>query len=263
MGYRQDLDACYSHLKTWIGKLKGNHPSDDLISKCMDRVNILHHRLSLIQPSDSDEESKRNLSVLKVEAVTFRKGLEELANPFASPDRIPPAQVRSLDDWTMNASSNANLSQPHSSVVDPIHSQSSRNTNSTHQTSYDEDAIVNASISFQESSDRLLHLNRTNIVESTRNPYNSRFNPPSSEAFDHFSSTRPSLGNDFIPSLRNYRPGNDSKIQVWKWDLKFSGEPDSIQVIEFIRRAKKLARSRGATKADLFNAACDLLKVVR
>lgn len=50
------------------------------------------------------------------------------------------------------------------------------------------------------------------------------------------------------------------KIQIWKWDIKFRGEPHSLSVIEFVRRVRELAKARGATIQDLFNSSCDLFE---
>jgi len=48
------------------------------------------------------------------------------------------------------------------------------------------------------------------------------------------------------------------KVKIWEWNLKFVGEPNSIPVFEFLQKVKELAKSRGASKSDLFEGSTDL-----
>jgi hypothetical protein len=50
-----------------------------------------------------------------------------------------------------------------------------------------------------------------------------------------------------------------SRVPVYKWDLRFSGDGTGLSLNAFLERVEEYRVSRGATLLDLFNSATDLL----
>lgn len=61
-------------------------------------------------------------------------------------------------------------------------------------------------------------------------------------------------------NIMNSQVCHISKVQIWKWGIKFHGTSSHIPVIEFIRRIRELAVTRGATTQNLYDSACELFE---
>lgn len=107
---------------------------------------------------------------------------------------------------------------------------------------YRNDSMFDASLEF--TSESLNHQVRWENLFPIGNPTRRKMNAP--------SSLNQTVTISQSPGQERYR------VKIWEWNLKFLGEPNTMPVIEFLRRVKELAKPRGTNKFDLFKGAVDL-----
>ena len=52
----------------------------------------------------------------------------------------------------------------------------------------------------------------------------------------------------------------DRRIPVYKWGVRFTGDPKDISVMDFLERIEELRRARGCTEAELYLSSLDLFQ---
>lgn len=202
----------------------------------------------MIRCPDNDEVSKTSLSSLKLRILEFKRSIEAHHQANESSKSIPiPAVVKNIENWSLDDDpidwepshgSQLHISQPSAQV--PPNPQ---------------DSTLDYFLSFLEDDTRGDYVNRTHVVESTRNP-----RQPSRDNHDFFFSP---YDQGTTPRGRYSFGGGSNvaytkKAQIHKWKLKFIGEPGTLPLGEFLRRVRELARSRGASKLDVFESAVEL-----
>lgn len=248
IGYKDDLAACVGHLNNWIDMYEKTNKSKVPVDLFAARLRHLFARVNRIAIIDGDESEKTTLSQLKWCIVEFRNRIcheLNLGNPN-SQSSIPQ---------NSNAVSESNNLMPNSRIENWSVSErspvvgNSRNASlhsSFNQPTRPNDSILDFSLEMQNDINKTVPSKRVPQVASTfySNPQASRF---------------PTAGLTFLqsyPGQTSYLP--PKKPELWKWNLKFTGDKGSLHVSEFIRRVDELAVARGATKEDLFNGAVDL-----
>lgn len=244
MGYREDLSVCSDHLRKWMIDFETSSPDSQALYSFKIKSDFLSRRISRIKVHDDDEEYKTILSSLKVNLFEFRRLINRTSPAVTRRSFVPP--VRNIDEWTMREDSMGRSHEP--SVPNKL---SALHTEDDVASRFN-DSILDFSMSFHESDQRDQLHSRTRVIDSTRSGPARNTDPsfiPSSYEPIPFPSP---------PILRDSDRYFHSKVQIWKWNLKFLGEPDTITVVEFVRRVKELARARRASKKELFDGACDL-----
>lgn len=248
MGYPEDIETCEKHISSWETNFNSDTSTLTSVHKLAARLRFLLSRISRIVVEDSDEIYKARLSELKFRTSELKMKsnatVELLMLDFSSLTKkpyVPSVSFKPTTDvnnWSMPNNDMSFLTSP-----------KSPKQNVSTQRSTQEDSALNFSLSLVENEDTQDKANRTKVVESTRNQ-------------PRFSDN---VFNNIIPQPQFVNPdpfqpfGNQSyRLQIWKWGLKFWGTPNTIGVVEFLRRVKEHARARGATKATLFESASDL-----
>lgn len=82
-------------------------------------------------------------------------------------------------------------------------------------------------------------------------------NQPQNNTFNFNDPSRYSNPNRDLGETIFINPNQVHKVQIYKWNLKFHGESNTMPVTEFLRRVHDLAISRGATSEDLYASASE------
>ena len=251
LGYVEDIARCSAYMLEWEEKFEKSNKNKATCESYLNKLMFLALRLSYITPADADEESKRVLSSLKLSVKEFQKKILSILNPNSGSDLTAKRVIQSIDNWTLHPESLGMAMLNGSRRDEPTVSKAGV----TKERGRADDSILDLSLSMVEGHDRTKHVDRDRVINSTTRPPNAR------ETFGHefcdFDSNQ-NHRSSWGQTLRYVSPYKPNKVQIWKWGLKFLGEPDTLAVVEFIRRVRELAKARGASKSELFDGACDL-----
>lgn len=82
-------------------------------------------------------------------------------------------------------------------------------------------------------------------------------NPYTQFAHSTINQNVPSFQSMYPQSNQNYN--NDfKKVPVYKWNVHFSGETNSMDALDFIQLVQSFRKSRGVSERELFNSAAEL-----
>lgn len=252
IGYIENIRICSGYVKSWKERFDKDVKDRKACESLLVKLAFLHSRLKFIVVPDHDETWKVSLSRTKLDSKSLEMEVENTLNallgiqPMSSASTFPPLRTRTLDDWTMSSGAVGINSDPLAESLRSIFDRS--------RPLAAEDSILDLSMSILEDEARTDQRNETLVINSTRRPTfqgnlgSSRARSPPISPISNYGSTTMPFNRSF------YTP----KVQIWKWGLKFLGQPNTLPVVEFVRRVRELAKARGATEIDLFNGACDL-----
>lgn len=246
MGFIKDLRTCEEYLTRWEADIATHPHTEDFLNSFIIRLQFLDRRIRHmpIPVEDSDgrvkyEELKEHFNDFKTQIHFFKFKLNDQTQQSSQRPSPKAASVRadyqdplSHDpiNWSLDLNSMLKISDR---IKAPSMAGDKTKVNLTSRSGVNENSMLDLSLGYYENirDDCTMKL----PVNSTK-----RNMPCHCEG-------------------RGMPQGSYWNAQIWKWNLKFLGEPDTLTVNEFIRRAQELAKSRGATEEDLFQGASDLL----
>lgn len=282
----ENLNVCQQHLSTWHSNLCGKPFSDKIIDCYVTCGKYLLNRLKKITISGEQSiiTDGPKLSGLLIATKCFVDKVKTLTpvtepNVFAdlnksigNENNFTRTSFHNTDKPQPNPSSSRNnslppftndldltLRQPDDTFINLLSNQKTPTTRNLHTT---EASLRNAfhGINISGDKDDNNEFDRQTIHNNSRQQNSSTFRPiinqtsqpnrtRNSEFFSHYNERS---------SLFNSQP----KVEIWKWNLKFSGKSDrdSIPVSEFLRRVDDLAISRRASDDELFMSAAELFE---
>lgn len=251
--YRDDINACTNHLSEWESRYRKSNKNVKTCESYLIKLMFLGIRLHFLVPDDSDEEFKRKLSALKVRAKSLKTMIESVPGVREEQMASFNPKVRTIDDWSLSQGSlgkgcSDSTLNTKSMFKESDHLRSIRDA---------DDSILDLSMSFIDDPNPHQSRGGTKVINSTSQPTNSRNSMFGLHSLFNAPSVRGNSNNS-CPTVNptQYR----TRIKMWEWGVKFIGEPNTLPVVEFVRRVKELAKARGASKVDLYDGACDLFE---
>lgn len=242
MGYKEDMDLCATHLNSWIETYDKTNKSKIPLDLYVTRLRHMSGRISRIAIDLNDSESRSHMEMLKLAVLQLKNKIcqdfnlhDATANKTSqlhvSQSQPPKQNLGNIENWSL---SNRSPTFGHA------------NTNSSFDNMRPDESVLDYTLEMQNDSLKATHYKNVPKVSST-----FYTNPNQTHQPHHFMPSSQSF-----PSHVSYLP--QRKAEIWKWDLKFTGDPNSMSVSEFINRVDELALARGATLEDLFIGAVDL-----
>lgn len=234
MPYRLDVENCMRHLSNWAQNVASSELSDDSLKSYLTRLDFLDRRRKHMMVPTNSEDACEAMECLRKACQEFRKDLIEMLRKDREGRYQKYQPTGDPNNWTLRENSlpsstlRKRANHPEIDVTSKI--------------PFDNNSLLDLSLGYHQGS-----------VETESPGSFIRYKAPTSglvsDERTFYSQPRSNANDSSV---------GKGKANIWKWNLKFHGDPHTMPVNEFIRRAKELARSRGATHWDLFDGAPDL-----
>lgn len=236
LGYRDNYELCNEYYERWNKEIIRSRGDSKCATQYLIKLEFLSNRLQGFDAPSEDVKVKFNLDKLRQHVSALMSHLkslqvidEHLISPKNSPEKS--AGQKFVEDWPVDP---VRYSLPGAS------DRTSKFKNDRHSTRMPQSRMDNESAFYSDEDDPRVHEN-VHFIEN-RIPADSR------------SISRQNC----VSCCQNSTCGSRPKVEVWKWGIKFSGSPYSMNVLDFLRKVRELMKSRKATEDDVFASASDL-----
>lgn len=231
--FRTDIKACRAHLEKWAADTQTLDVSELMLRGYLRKLEFLDRRLQFM-PVPANAQAREVYDDLVKDSQDLQGTLLATLDSLQFKESLKPQCSINVDNWSLNPESlpESPVDQP------PTRFTTIKTFDSVNPLKRTDNSMLDLSLDFL----------------SSERPSGVTFAPGKSV----IQSTQKTFDPRLVHASRPCSPRPNASIKMWEWGLKFHGDPNTLPVDEFIRRAKELAKARGATLIDLFNGACDL-----